>query len=118
MRSFGISNAKMDPGCTPPMVILSLTVFIHLRHEQAEEALKYIHEHLNEHGTAYLQVLTYGKDKDAINFSDMTTYNLKTFEKMALKCGFEILKSYKMVGDVNDNKFDHNHNKYTILKKI
>ena len=98
--------------------VYSLTVFIHLRHEQAEVALKYIHEHLNEDGLAYLQVLTYGIDKDATNFSDMTMYDLKTFEEMALKCGFEIIKSYEMEGNVDKNKFSPDHNKYTVLKKL
>ena len=37
---------------------------------------------------------------------------------MALKCGFEIIKSYEMEGNVDEIKFSPDHNKYTVLKKL
>jgi len=98
--------------------VYSLTVFIHLRHSQAETALKYIHSHLNEGGKAYIQALIYEKDKDARNFSDMSCYKKETFIELAEKCGFKVIQTFENKGDIDKNLFGVNHNKYQILEKI
>ena len=98
--------------------VYSLTVFIHLKHHQAEEALNYIHKHLKIGGKAYLQVLIYQKDKDSKNFSDMTCYKKETFEKMAEKCGFKVLKLWENEGDIDAGDIGEHHNKYSIFEKI
>ncbi len=98
--------------------VYSLTVFIHLKHHQAEEALNYIHKHLKEGGKAYLQVLIYQKDKDSKNFSDMTCYKKQTFEKMAERCGFKVLKLWENEGDIDAGDIGEHHNKYSIFQKI
>lgn len=98
--------------------VYSLTVFIHLKHHQAEEALKYIHSHLKEGGRAYLQVLVYEKDKDSRNFSDMTCYKKETFEKMVESCGFKIIKLWENQGDIDEGDIGEHHNKYSIFEKI
>jgi len=95
----------------------SLTVFIHLRHSQAETALHYIHDHLKEGGKAYIQALVYEKDKDATNFSDMTCYTPETWTQMVEKCGFNLIKIWENKGDIDEGKYGANHNKYHILEK-
>ena len=98
--------------------VYSLTVFIHLKHKQAEDALNYIHKHLKLGGKAYLQVLIYKKDKDSRNFSDMTTYKKETFEKLVEKCGFKIIKLWENEGDLDKGEIGEHHNKYSIFQKI
>jgi len=98
--------------------VYSLTVFIHLKKHQAEDALKYIHNHLKEGGRAFLQVLIYQKDKDSKNFSDMTCYKKETFEKMAESCGFKIVKLWENEGDIDRGQYGKHHNKYSIFEKI
>ena len=98
--------------------VYSLTVFIHLRHEQARTALKYIHEHLVDGGTAHIQALIYQKDKDATNFSDMSCYKRETFIDMAEKCGFEVLETFENDGDIDLGEFGPYHNKYQVLRKV
>lgn len=104
-------NEKVDK-------VYSLTVFIHLKHHQGEEALKYIHKHLKLGGKAYLQVLIYDKDKNSRNFSDMTTYKKSTFEKIVQKCGFKIIKLWENKGDLDKGEIGEHHNKYSIFQKI
>lgn len=98
--------------------VFSLTVFIHLRKEQAITALKYIHKHLKKNGTAYIQALIYQKDKDATNFSDMTCYRKETFIKMCEENGFRILNIYENHGDIDKQEYGENHNRYQVLEKI
>lgn len=97
--------------------VYSLTVFIHLRHEQARTALKYIRDHLKDGGHAYIQALIYNKDKDARNFSDMTCYKKSTFRTLCEECGFEVVELFENEGDIDNNQFGANHNKYQVLKK-
>jgi SAM-dependent methyltransferase len=98
--------------------VYSLTVFIHLRKSQAETALKYIYEHLEEGGTAYIQALIYQKDKDAKNFSDMTSYKKESFVKIAEDAGFVIEALFENEGDIDKEEFGVNHNCFQILKKL
>lgn len=98
--------------------VYSLTVFIHLRQEQARTALKYIHEHLKENGSAHIQALIYQKDKDATNFSDMTCYTKQTFIDMAESCGFDVVEVWENDGDIDKNDFGQYHNKYQKLVKV
>jgi len=103
-------NLKVDK-------VFSLTVFIHLRKSQAMKALKYIHNHLVEGGEAHIQALIYEKDKDALNFSDMTCYKEETFMAMADLAGFEIAQLYTNKGDIDKEQYGPNHNKYQVLIK-
>jgi SAM-dependent methyltransferase len=98
--------------------VYSLTVFIHLRHDQARTALKYIHEHLVDGGTAHIQALIYQKDKDSTNFSDMTSYKKQTFIDMAEECGFEVLETFENPGDIDKGEFGIHHNAYQVLRKV
>jgi len=98
--------------------VYSLTVFIHLRHSQAETALNYIHAHLNNGGRAYIQALVYEKDKDAWNFSDMTCYKPETWKALVEKCGFKLIKMWENKGDIDAGRYGTNHNKYHILEKV
>ena len=97
--------------------VYSLTVFIHLRHLQARTALLYIYDHLNDNGYAYIQALIYNKDKQARNFSDMSTYTEQTFRSLAEECGFEVIQLFTNDGDIDKEEYGPNHNKYQILKK-
>lgn len=97
--------------------VYSLTVFIHLRHSQAETALRYIHDHLKDGGKAYIQALVYEKDKDAKNFSDMTSYTPDTWKSLCEKCGFNVITMWENKGDIDEGKYGANHNKYHILEK-
>ena len=97
--------------------VFSLTVFIHLRQLQARSALLYIYEHLNDGGEAHIQALIYNKDKDARNFSDMTTYAEQTFRDLCTETGFEVVELFTNEGNVDEGIFGKNHNKYQVLKK-
>ena len=97
--------------------VFSLTVFIHLRQLQARTALLYIYEHLNDGGYAYIQALIYQKDKDAKNFSDMTCYTEQTFRDLAEECGFEVIELFTNDGDIDNEEYGPNHNKFQVLKK-
>lgn len=97
--------------------VFSLTVFIHLRHLQARTALLYIYDHLHEGGEAHIQALIYGIDKNARNFSDMTTYTEQTFRDLCTETGFEVVELFINEGNVDEGRFGKFHNKYQVLKK-
>jgi len=98
--------------------VYSITVFIHLRHEQARTALKYLHEHLEDGGTAHLQALIYQKDKDARNFSDLTCYKKQTWIKLAEECGFEVVETFENDGDLDKQEYGPNHQALQVLRKV
>lgn len=97
--------------------VYSLTVFIHLRKEQARTALNYIYQHLDDDGEAYIQALVYQKDKDAKNFSDMTCYKAETWNDLCEECGFKVVELWENEGDIDNNEFGANHNKFQKLIK-
>lgn len=83
--------------------IYSKIVFIHLNDTQTFEALKWIKAHLNDNGTAYLQIPIYDKATPHNgNFMNVRTWDLDSLVGMLFKCGLE-LQDYK----ISDGVFDY-----------
>ena len=97
--------------------IFSLTVFIHLTRKQAETALKYIYSHLQDEGTAYIQFLNYGFNKEGNKFIELNYYDTEELNNLVKKCGFKITKLIKMKGDIHKAEWAINHNELCELKK-
>jgi SAM-dependent methyltransferase len=99
-------------------VIFSYTVFIHLNNEDTISALKYIYNHLNKNGKAYLQIPLYevGTNHDG-NFICVRTWETDKLFPILENMGFKIL-NYK----INKGKFDYNnigqhHEEFLVLSK-
>lgn len=80
--------------------IFSYTVFIHLNDEDTIKALKYIYDHLDDNGSAFLQIPLYDTmtPHDG-NFICVRTWNTKELFPILHNIGF-IIKSFKVSKDI------------------
>ena len=98
--------------------IFSYTVFIHLNDEDTINALKYIYNHLDDNGSAYLQIPLYDKmtNHDG-NFICVRTWETKKLFPILQKLGF-VIKSFKVSkGVFRYDKIGEHHEEFIELTK-
>ena len=117
-HKYNLTTFHLDDVCDVKYdKVYSFTVFIHLNKENSLKALQYIYDHLKEGGKAYLQILVYGLDHDANEFFQLNFWKKETLEKMVKSVGFKVENIEIMNGDIHNEKWADNHNKFCIFQK-
>ncbi len=97
--------------------VFSLSVFIHLKKEDAKAALSWIYDHLNIGGKAYLQIPIYDKDREPELFNDVGVWSEKHFVDFVTSLGFKIEELYTNPGEFSYSNIGVNHNLFQVLSK-
>ena len=97
--------------------VFALSVFIHLKREEAKIALKWIYDHLKDGGKAYLQIPIYDKDREPESFSDVGVWSEESFVNSVKSIGFTIDELYTNSGEFSYSNVGINHNLFQVLSK-
>jgi SAM-dependent methyltransferase len=97
--------------------IFSITVFIHLKRQEAIDALKWIYDHLKDTGRAYLQIPIYYTDQEPVHFADVGVWSARSFVNCVSDLGFKIDDMRVNSGEFSDSNIGPYHGYFQVLSK-
>jgi SAM-dependent methyltransferase len=97
--------------------VFSLNVLIHLKRGETCEAIKWIYDHLNDDGKAYLQIPIYDSDREPDSLTDVGVWSEKSFRDFVGAVGFTIVDLYTNSGSFSYSNIGPNHNEFQVLSK-
>jgi SAM-dependent methyltransferase len=114
----GLDNACLVSEFTGAVdAIYSVSVFIHLKRNEAAEALRWIHEHLNPGGKAYLQIPVYEIGREPDSWLDVGVWSPIEFAICATQNKFSVIEMWGNAGAFDYESIGPHHNALQVLIK-